>query len=253
MSESIKNMTFLDAHDAHSISESLDMHTDGLLPEAPKMSITEMEAVCIQTNTKFQILDGDNTNIIVESTSPNVVTYDRSSNHFSLNTASSPDVLPLTGDSLNSINWNCNSWDIHKSIQIANLALTSKCDAILITDTRIDSWRTKTAVESFAKTLQKSTGKIWNGFASAKHPDHRVGGCMIMYSNRIGKPKAYEIMPLGVLSCLEGRWNNLDFCFLSIYRPHEENDKVSLRSLTTHLLCTDMETTLWSHIDAKMS
>ena len=66
------------------------------------------------------------------------------------------------------------------------------------------------------------------------------GGCLIMFSNRIDKPKAYEIMPLGVLSCLEGRWNMVDFCLLSVYRPPEENDKISLRSLTTHLLGSDM-------------
>ncbi len=48
MSQAIKTMSFLDAHDAHSISDSLDMCMDGLLPEAPKMSITEMEAVCLQ-------------------------------------------------------------------------------------------------------------------------------------------------------------------------------------------------------------
>jgi hypothetical protein len=61
-----------------------------------------------------------------------------------------------------------------------------------------------------------------------------------MYSNRIEKPKAYEIMPLGVLSCLEGRWKNLDFSFLSVYRPPEGNDKTSLRALTTQQLGVDM-------------
>ena len=172
MSEAIKSMSFLDAHDAHSISESLDICSDGLLPEAPKMSITEMEAVCLQTNTRFQVLDMDNTNIIVDSASPNIVTYDRSSNHFSLNTASAPDVPSPMGDSLISINWNCNSWDVHKSIKISNLAFTSKADAILITDTRIDVWRTKAAVDSFSKSLQKATGKIWTGFASPKHMEH---------------------------------------------------------------------------------
>jgi hypothetical protein len=78
MSTAIKEMTFLDAHDAHSIAESLDAFTEGLLPDAPKMSIAEMEAVCIQTNTKFNVVEDDSTSTIVDSDSPNIVTYDRS-------------------------------------------------------------------------------------------------------------------------------------------------------------------------------
>jgi hypothetical protein len=200
MASAIREMTFLDAHDAHSIAESLDTFSDGLLPDAPKMSITEMEAVCIQTNTKFNVVDTDSTATIVESDSPNIVTYDRMSNHYSLNTASPLPTPPSSGDSLVAINWNCNSWDFHKAQKIASLADSQKVDAILLTDTRIDSWRTKTAVDQFARTLQKSTGKIWEGFASPKHPDHRVGGVLIMHYNRINDPKIKEIMSLGVLS-----------------------------------------------------
>jgi hypothetical protein len=90
MSAAIRDMTFLDAHDAHSIAESLDSFSEGLLPDAPKMSIAEMEAVCIQTNTKFSVVDESSTSIIVDVDSPNIVTYDRTSNHYSLNSASSP-------------------------------------------------------------------------------------------------------------------------------------------------------------------
>ena len=233
MASAIREMTFLDAHDAHSIAESLDSFSDGLLPDAPKMSIAEMEAVCIQTNTKFKVVDSDSTSTIVESDSLNIVIYDWTSNHYSLNTASPLPTSPSSSDSLVAINWNCNSWDFHKAQKIAALADSQKADAILLTDTRIDAWRTKTAVDQFAKTLQKATGKIWEGLASPKHPNHRVGGFLIMHSNRISKSKIKEIMPLGVLSSLEGSWNNQDFCLLSVYRPPEENDKVSLLSLAS--------------------
>ena len=60
-------------------------------------------------------------------------------------------------------------------------------------------------------------------------------------------------MPLGVLTSLEGRWQSQDFCLLSVYRPPEGNDKVSLRSLVDDELGTDMEEVLWSKIDARMS
>jgi hypothetical protein len=78
-------------------------------------------------------------------------------------------------------------------------------DVIMVTDTRIDSYRELQAVSSFSKTLQRLTGKGWDGDAHGKHHSHRVGGCIIMYSNRIKKPKVKKILPLGILSSLQGR------------------------------------------------
>ena len=43
MSNAIRDMQYLDAHDAITLADSLDQCTDGILPEAPKMSLTEME------------------------------------------------------------------------------------------------------------------------------------------------------------------------------------------------------------------
>ena len=141
---------------------------------------------------------------------------------------------------------------MHKSQKIASLAYSSKADVILITDARIDSWRLKTAVESFSKTLQKATGKVWSGEATPRHELHRVGGNLIMCSNKITKPKIKHLMPLGVLSSLDGKWKNQDFSFLSVYRPPLDGTDTSLRALTTKALDCDMVDVLWERINLKM-
>jgi hypothetical protein len=171
-----------------------------------------MEAACRKADTTFVMIESDSTTAIVEGSSANVVTYNHDLNRYTLNTATPP--LPTisdAGDPLIAINWNSNSWDFHKSQKIAELANTAGADAILITDTRIDQWRVKEAVTVFARTLQRATGKVWDGEASPKHAVHRMGGNLIMFSNRISKPKIKHILPLGVLSCLEGSWNKTDF------------------------------------------
>ena len=171
-------------------------------------------------------------------------------NRYQLDSALPPIIKPTpkSGSPLVAISWNCNSWDIHKGLKIASLAHTSKADVILITDARIDSWRLKSAVDSFSKTLQKATGKVWNGEASSKHELHRVGGNLMMFSNKIIKPKIKHLMPLGVLSSLDGKWKNHDFSFLSVYRPPLDGTDTSLRALTSNALKCDMEEVLWERI-----
>ncbi len=44
-------------------------------------------------------------------------------------------------DTLRTIHWNSNSWDLTKAMKIANLANTEKADVVMITDTRIDNLR----------------------------------------------------------------------------------------------------------------
>ena len=251
MSVAIRAMDFLDKHDSVSIADSLD-HTDGLLPDVPKMSLVEMEAVCVKTNTSLRTVENDKITIILEAGSQDVVTYDKPNDRFTLNTATCPAPQPIYGNSLVSISWNCNSWDVHKAIKVSQLALSSKADAILLMDTRIDHWRTKAAVASFAKHLQKATGKIWDGVATAKHAVHRVGGSLVMYSNRITKPKVDHIIPLGVLTSLEGRWHHQDFTLLSIYRPPEDGGDISLRNVVSSSIDCDLEKRLWEAIEDRM-
>jgi hypothetical protein len=253
LAESIRSMTFLDAHDSHTIADDLEGSNDGFLPEVPKMKISEMTEACKISNTSFISVENDISTVVVEGTSCDVVTYNRDLNRYSLNTAARAPPNNSTGDPLISINWNCNSWDFHKSQKVAELANSSKADVIMITDTRIDHWRLREAVDRFAKTLQLATGKIWNGEASPKHLTHRMGGNLIMYSNRISKPRVNHLLPLGILSSLEGRWKKQDFCFLSTYRPPEDGSETSLRALTSDAIGSDMEPKLWEVIDNKMN
>ena len=157
------------------------------------------------------------------------------------------------GAPLLSVCWNCNSWDAHKSQKIAALVATNHADVILITDARIDGWRLKTSVENFAGILQKSTGKIWDGVATPKHDLHRVGGNLIMYSNKITRPKFKHLMPLGVFSSLDGRWKDQDFSFLLVYRPPTDGTETSLRALVTSKIGKDMEEKLWDEIEEKVN
>jgi hypothetical protein len=160
LAESIRNMPFLDAHDSHTIAEELEGSNDGFLPEAPKLKISEMLEACKISNTSFISVENDIATVVVEGTSSDVVTYNRDLNRYSLNSASPSAPNITTGDSLISINWNCNSWDFHKSQKVAELTNTAKADIIMITDTRIDQWRLREAVDRFSKTLQLATGKI---------------------------------------------------------------------------------------------
>ncbi len=109
-----------------------------------------------------------------------------------------------------------------------------------------------TAADSFAKTLQKATGKVWTGEATAKHRLHRVGGNIIMYSNRVVRPIIKHHMPLGILSSLDGRWKDQDFSFLSVYRPPTDGTPTSLRNLVDAEIGSDLEEVLWSKIFNKM-
>jgi hypothetical protein len=253
LAESIRKMPFLDAHDAHTIAEELEGSNDGFLPEAPKMKISEMMEACKLSNSSFISVENDISTVVVEGTSPDVVTYNRDLNRYSLNSASPATPSIITGDSLISINWNCNSWDFHKSQKVAELANVSKADIIMVTDTRIDHWRLRESVDRFAKTLQLATGKIWNGEATPKHLTHRMGGNLIMHSNRISKPKISHLLPLGILSSIDGKWKKQDFCLLSIYRPPEDGGDTSLRALASDAIGSDMEPKLWDMIENRMN
>ncbi len=76
--------------------------------------------------------------------------------------------------------------------------------------------------------------------------------CCVMYSNRITKPKVEHILPLGVLTSLEGRWHLQDFTLLSVYRPPEDGGEISLRSVVSSSLDGDLEAKLWGTIEDKM-
>ena len=246
MASAIRNMNFLDLHDSHSISQHLEEFPPGIIPLAPKMSIDDMKLVCQQTDATFVVTDNkDNRTFITEGKGV-TVHFNSDTSRFYLEAAEPPTVskTAAVGSPLVAISWNSNSWDIHKSQKIAALADSSKADVILITDTRIDSWRVKAVVDNFSKLLQKLTGKIWTGEASPKHDIHRVGGNLIMHSNKITRPKITHLMPLGVLSSLDGKWKSQDFSFLSIYRPPIEGSDTSVRSLVTSALHSDMEKVL---------
>jgi hypothetical protein len=75
--------------------------------------------------------------VIVDRSSSDVATYNSDLNRYSLNTTVPAVTSDSTGDPLVSINWNCNSWDFHKSLKSAKLANTMKADVILITDTTL--------------------------------------------------------------------------------------------------------------------
>jgi hypothetical protein len=242
MAEAIRGMNFLDAYDTHTIAQNLDEFPPGIIPEAPKMSIDEMKRVCSITNATFIVTDKGCKTLINEG-SGETVNYNRDTNRYYLEAVEPPipRVTQELGPALVAICWNSNSWDVHKSQKIASLAHTSHADVILITDSRIDSWRLNSAVNNFAKVLQQSTGKIWNGEATSKHRLHRVGGNLIMFSNKVWRPKIEHLMPLGVLSSFDGRWNDQDFSFLSIYRPPIDGTDTSLRALVNNELGSDME------------
>ncbi len=253
MASAVRNMDFLDSHDAHSIAQNLDEFPPGVIPDAPKMSVDEMKKACCNSNATFIVIDKGIKTVINEGFGE-TVNYNRDSNRYYLESVEPPEhtAEQNLGTALIAISWNCNSWDVHKAQKLSSLAETCCADVILVTDARIDEWRLKLAVDSFSKTLQKATGKIWGGEATAKHPLHRAGGNLIMYSNRVCRPKIKHLMPLGTLSSLDGRWKDQDFSFLSVYRPPLEGTDTSLRALVNTDLGTDMEDALWERIESKM-
>jgi hypothetical protein len=82
LAASIRNMHFLDAHDSHTIAEGLESANDGFLPEAPKMKISEMMEACKISNSSFISVENDIATVVVEGTSPDVVTYNRDLNRY---------------------------------------------------------------------------------------------------------------------------------------------------------------------------
>ena len=228
MSRAVEGMSFLDPHDSHLICSNLDNYTDGPLPNALKLSLEEVGAACrISNSTLLESSDGCSETII-SGTSGTVITYDSTEKRYSINIASPPSVNPLPG-SLKACFWNCNTWNRLKALKIAELALSSDLDVVCITDTRIDSWRALTAVNSFAFILNEMTSKVWKGLVSPKHGKHNVGRDIIMYSNRVERPSIQHIIPCGVLSELSCRWGGADITILSIYRPVINPESGSLR------------------------
>ena len=69
------------------------------------------------------------------------------------------------------------------------MASLENADVILISDARIDAHREVIAVDSFARTLRGITNKTWKGLVSPRHPKHRIGGDLIMFTNLIKKKK----------------------------------------------------------------
>ena len=161
MANFIRNVNFLDAHDAHSIALALDNYVDGALPRVPKMSLVEMEAAC-STAKVPHVINGR-----MESGSTNAegdaVHYDSVTNRYSIHGSkqSAPPALRLMGDNLKAIFWNSNSWDLSKAHAVADLVTLEDADVIMITDARIDQHRELSAVDSFARTLQRITNKTW--------------------------------------------------------------------------------------------
>ena len=155
MASAIRSMDFIDSHDALSMAQSLDEYIEGPLPDAPKMSITEMKAACEKANSSLVTSSPKVSKTIIAGESGNIITYDFTSNRYILNSASPPIPPPSDTESLKYISWNCNSWDFQKAHNIASLAKLNSVDVILITDTHIDSYRALSAVKSFAKILQK--------------------------------------------------------------------------------------------------
>ena len=158
----------------------------------------------------------------------------------------------MAGDNLKAIFWNSNSWDLSKAYSVADLASLEEADVIMIRDARIDKHRETSAVDSFARTLQKITDKTWKGIVSPKHPDHRIGGDLIIYSNRIDRPRVSHVIPFGVLSLLSCKWGHNDVNLLSVYRPPISELPGSLRVLTTEKINGDLEECIWNSIDSRM-
>jgi hypothetical protein len=123
MATAIRGMDFLDLHDAHSIAQHLEEFPSGVIPDAPKMSIEEMKAVCLHTDSSFVITKGTNRQQITQGNGE-TVHYNSDTNRYQLDSALAPStsLIAKTGSPIVSISWNCNSWDFHKSQKIASLA-----------------------------------------------------------------------------------------------------------------------------------
>jgi hypothetical protein len=205
LSEAVSNMPFLDPHDAHYISTSLDEYIDGPLPSVPKLSLLEVAAACRLSD--YTLLDTRNgvTNTVVPGSTDRVIQYDSGNNQYTISSSKSP-TSPLMTGLLKACFWNANSWNRLKALKIAELANSSDLDVICVTDARIDSWRAQAAVNSFAAILNNTISKVWKGLVSPKHGKYSVRGDIVMYSKIIVKPNIEHIIPCGVLTELTCRW-----------------------------------------------
>ena len=145
----------------------------------------------------------DNDSVIVKSHSGKNVYYNKDDKTYTMNTvAPKPD---MSLDSLKMCFWNCNTWNRLKALKVAQIANEYQLNIICITDSRIDSWRPLSAVNSFARILGTVTAKVWKGSVTPKYDGSNVGGDIIMYSDQISKPSIRQVIPCGVLTELTCR------------------------------------------------
>ena len=115
LSEAVGDMSFLDLHDAHDISLKLNDYPDGLLPDVPKMSISEMTQACKKMDATLLTIKEGVPTVMFQGRSASLVHYDMDNNRYSLNSARANVVDEIsTLNRLKAIFWNCNSWDFQK-------------------------------------------------------------------------------------------------------------------------------------------
>ena len=188
MVSAIEEMDYLNTFDSHAISSSLREYDGGPLPVPPKLSLEEALSACNKHDATLTISKGTEKTVLKVGSSSRTLHYDVSADRFTIDSASPPPARVSEPDELRLISWNCNTWNYDKARAVADLVNSSHSNVILITDARIDLHRSLQAINSFAKLLLNSTGKIWKGSVSPKQDQRHVGGGLIMYSNLVDRP-----------------------------------------------------------------
>ena len=131
MANFIRNVNFLDAHDAHSIAQALDNYVDGALPRVPKMSLVEMTTAC--NTAKVPLVINGKLNGNISDVKGDAVHYDSNTNRYTIqgSSQSAPPVAKLIGDNLKAIFWNSNSWDLSKAYAVADLVTLEDTDVVI--------------------------------------------------------------------------------------------------------------------------